>query len=134
MIQKDEFLETGKSLRRLMDEYVKYGSLVVGFDFDGTVYDFHKSGATYNEVIELLRDLKKINCKLICWTAQSDLAFVETFLTENDIPFDGINTEGIALGWDSRKPFFSALLDDRAGLKQVYEELKMIVALNYKYE
>ena len=126
----DEFLETGKSLQRLLDEYKKYGSLVVGFDFDGTVYDYHKSGATYNEVIELLRDLKKINCRLICWTAQSDLTFVENFLIENNIPFDGINTEGIALGWDSRKPFFSALLDDRAGLKQVYDELKAVVAVN----
>lgn len=125
----DEFLETGKSLRRLVEEYNKFGSLTIGFDFDGTVYDYHQTGATYDYVIDLLRDLKKINCKLICWTAQKDLPFVETFLTENDIPFDGINTNGIELGWESRKPFFSALLDDRAGLKQVYEDLRMVVIM-----
>jgi hypothetical protein len=55
------------------------------------------------------------------------LEFVENFLTENGIPYDGINTDGINLGWSSRKPFFSALLDDRAGLKQVYDELRWIV-------
>ena len=64
---------------------------------------------------------------MICWTAQKDLPFVETFLNENNIPWDGIITNGIDLGWDSRKPFFSALLDDRAGLLQVYNELANVV-------
>lgn len=125
----DEYLETGKSLRRLIDEYTKYGSLCIGYDFDGTVYDYHQTGAKYDQVIDLLQDLKVMKCKLICWTAQNDLEFVEKFLTENNIPFDGINTDGINLGWESRKPFFSALLDDRAGLKQVYEDLRMLVTL-----
>ena len=124
---QDEFLEDGKSGTRLINEYEKYGSLTIGFDFDGTVYDYHGTGATYEQVRQLLRDLKEINCKLICWTAQKDLPFVETFLKENNIPFDGINTDGISLGWESRKPFFSALLDDRAGLIQVYEELRDVV-------
>jgi hypothetical protein len=126
-VMEDEFLQEGKSGTRLINEYEKYGSLTIGFDFDGTVYDYHETGATYEQVRQLLRDLKKINCKLICWTAQKDLPFVELFLNANNIPFDGINTNGIDLGWDSRKPFFSALLDDRAGLLQVYEELCDVV-------
>jgi hypothetical protein len=125
----DEFLMPNESFNRLMNEYEKYGSLVIGFDFDGTVHDYHKKGHTYQYVIELLRDLKSIGCKLICWTAYHDLSFVEKFLTENNIPFDGVNTDGISLGWESRKPFFSALLDDRAGLIQVYSELSLLVKL-----
>lgn len=125
--KKDEYLEEGKSRTRLINEYKKYGSLVVGFDFDGTVFDYHQTGASYENVRQLLRDLKEIGCKLICWTAQSDLEFVMNFLNENNIPFDGINTNGIPLNWESRKPFFSALLDDRAGLIQVYEELCDVV-------
>lgn len=125
--KKDEYLEEGKSRTRLINEYKKYGSLVVGFDFDGTVYDYHQTGASHENVRQLLRDLKEIGCKLICWTAQSDLVFVKNFLKENNIPFDGINTNGIPLNWESRKPFFSALLDDRAGLIQVYEELYDVV-------
>lgn len=127
MSSQDEFLEEGKSEQRLITEYKKFGSLTIGFDFDGTVYDYHQTGATYEDVRQLLRDLKELNCKLVCWTAQKDLPFVEQFLTENNIPFDGINTDGISLGWESRKPFFSALLDDRAGLIQVYNELKSLV-------
>lgn len=127
----DEFLIPGVSGKRLIDEYVKYGSLTVGFDFDGTVFDYHGTGATYEQVRQLLRDLKDINCKLICWTAQSNLPFVEAFLQDNNIPWDGINTDGIDLGWESRKPFFSALLDDRAGLLQVFVELSNVVS--YKH-
>jgi hydroxymethylpyrimidine pyrophosphatase-like HAD family hydrolase len=123
----DEYLVPGKSGQRLIDEYRKYGSLCIGVDFDGTLYDYHRTGATYDQVIKLVRDLKNIGCKIVCWTAQQDLVLVQTFLLENDIPFDGINTNGIPLGWDSRKPFFSALLDDRAGLLQVYEELSNVV-------
>lgn len=129
MTLTDEYLIDGKSLRRLLDEYKKYGSLTIGFDFDGTVYDYHQTGATYYDVIKLLRNLKEINCKLICWTAQKDLDFVESYLKDNDIPFDGINTNGINLGWESKKPFFSALLDDRAGLVQVYYELASLVLI-----
>ena len=128
----DEYLEEGKSGNRLINEYSKYGSLTIGFDFDGTVYDYHNTGASYEQVRQLLRDLKEINCVLVCWTAQKDLEFVEQFLKDNNIPFDGINTDGINLGWSSRKPFFSALLDDRAGLKQVYDDLSSVVKLNKK--
>lgn len=126
----DEYLNASNSLTRLITEYNKYGSLTIGYDFDGTVYDYHQTGASHEQVRQLLRDLKAIGCKLICWTAQQDLEFVDTFLKENNIPCDGINTDGINIGWESRKPFFSALLDDRSGLKQVYDELSFIVRIN----
>lgn len=125
----DEFLKTNASFLRLLNEYTKYGSLCVGFDFDGTVHDYHKKGHTYHQVIELLRDLKSIGCKLVCWTAYENLDYVNNYLYEHKIPFDGINTDGITLPWESRKPFFSALLDDRAGLYQVYQELSLLVQL-----
>jgi len=119
----DEYLKSGASYSRLLTEYYKHGSLTIGFDFDGTVHDYHNSGATYHSVIQLLRDLKEIGCTLVCWTAYKDHSYVIKFLEDNDIPFDGVNTDGITLPWESRKPFFSALLDDRAGLIQVYQEL-----------
>lgn len=123
----DEYLIEGKSYERLLSEYQKYGSLTIGFDFDGTVHDYHKTGATYNLVIQLLRDLKEIGCDLLCWTAYKDHSYVIKFLEENNIPFDGVNTDGIKLPWESRKPFMSALLDDRAGLIQVYKDLRKLV-------
>jgi len=130
----DEFLVPNKSFLRLLEEYKKYGSLVIGFDFDSTVFDYHKKGTTYTMIINLLRELQHIGCKLVCWTAQKDLPFVEKYLTDNKIPFDGINVNGIELGWESRKPMYSALLDDRAGLIQVYQELKLLVEIINKQQ
>ena len=89
---EDQFLIPGESIKRLYEEYKRYGSLVIGFDFDGTVNDYHEQGINYPKMIALLRDLKEIGCELICWTAYKDLKYVSEYLTENKIPFDGINT------------------------------------------
>lgn len=124
---KDPFLASGASYDRLYKEYKKHGSLCIGYDFDGTVHDFHKVGDTYPQVIQLLRDLKEIGCRLICWTAYQNHAYVTKYLDDNDIPCDGVNCDGISLPWETRKPYFSALLDDRAGLMQVYWDLRALV-------
>lgn len=123
----DDFLVEGSSYNRLLAEYYKHGSLCIGFDFDSTVHDFHKKGYTYDMMKELLRDLKSIGCTLICWTAYKDHAYVIKYLEENNIPFDGVNIDGIPLPYETRKPFFNAILDDRAGLIQVYKDLKELV-------
>lgn len=123
----DPYLGPDASYDRLYREYKKHGSLCIGFDFDGTVHDFHKTGATYPAMLELLRELKDIGCRLVCWTAHEDLNYVIKYLHDNNIPYDGLNCDGIKLTWYSRKPFFSALLDDRAGLHQVFWELKGLV-------
>jgi hypothetical protein len=123
----DEFLEEGKSYTRLYNEYKKFGSLSIGFDFDGTVHDYHKTGQSHEMVRQLLRDLKAIGCKNYCWTAHEDLFYVMEFCKDNKIPCDGINCNALPLPWETRKPFFSVLLDDRAGLIQTYNDLKKLV-------
>jgi len=123
----DEFLKPNSSYLRLLKEYKKYGSLDIGVDFDGTIHDYHKTGASYEMVRQLIRDLYSIGCKIYIWTAYKDLSYVKHFCLENKIPQNGINEGGIPLPWESKKPFFSALLDDRAGLQQVYQELDLLV-------
>jgi hypothetical protein len=123
----DQFLDDNECAKRLVTDYYKHGSLVVGFDFDGTVHDYHKRGDSFTKLIQLLRDLKGIGCKLICWTAYPDLTYVKNYLEEHKIPFDFINEESIKLGWESKKPFFSILLDDRAGLKSAYNQLTEVL-------
>jgi hypothetical protein len=123
----DFYLNSENSSRRLLDEYLKYGTLVVAFDFDDTVYDFHKRGGAYNDVINLLRELKAINCYLICWTGQEDCEFVTAYLKEKNIPVDALNENPPFYKSTSRKVYANAYLDDRAGLKQVFDELKSLV-------
>lgn len=123
----DFYLNTDNSKARLLEEYKTHNSLVVAFDFDDTVYDFHKKGRLYNDVIQLLKDLKKANCCLICWTGQEDIEFVAQYLKTNEIPFDLINENPIFHKLTSRKIYANAYLDDRAGLKQVYDELNYVL-------
>jgi hydroxymethylpyrimidine pyrophosphatase-like HAD family hydrolase len=123
----DYYLNSGNSSVRLLDEYNKYGTLVVAFDFDDTVYDFHGKGRMYTDVITLLQNLKSINCYLICWTGNANDVFVKSYLDENQIPFDAINENPPFYKSLSRKVYANAYLDDRAGLRQVYDELNNIV-------
>ena len=122
----DEYLIEGASYERLEREYEKHQNLVVGVDFDSTIHDYHKKGHTYDLVKQLLRDLKKLNCTIICWTAYEKHDYVREFFESNNLPLDGINTDGIKLPWETRKPFFNVLIDDRAGLKSVYEDLRKL--------
>lgn len=116
---------------RLSSEYAKHGGIVVGYDFDGTVFDYHGNcGQEYinrvHSVIKGLRDNGIAN-KFVCWTAAEDLDMVEQYLIENDLPFDSINGDGIDLGFTRRKPFFSVLIDDRAGINEVLDVLELLI-------
>lgn len=125
----DQFLKKGASYKRLEEEYLKYGVLYIGYDFDSTVSDnYHKTGESHEMVRQLIRDCKEVGFKCICWTANPDLYNnVIGYLNEHRIPCDGVNTDGIPLPWASRKPYYTALLDDRAGLIQVFEDLSLLI-------
>lgn len=125
----DEYLIPNSSFMRLYDEYKLYGSLVIAYDFDNTVYDFHKKGVTYNQVIQLLRELKSIGCIISCFTANENEDFVKEYCYNNFIPLDKLNENPDFFKSDSRKIYYNALLDDRAGLLQVYSELNLLVKL-----
>lgn len=58
MPKLDHYFDTQNCVDRLMADYRKHNNLIVGCDFDDTVFDFHKKGHTFNEVISLLRDVK----------------------------------------------------------------------------
>lgn len=122
----DQYLSPGKNFQRLVQEYNIHKSLVIAFDFDGTVYDFHKTGETYELIIELLKDLKSIGCYIICFTANDDIRLITRYLLENKIPFDSINANPPFFTSNANKIYYNALLDDRAGLIQTYNELRKL--------
>ncbi|HDR7922283.1 hypothetical protein [Bacillus paranthracis] len=119
----DLYLYEENVTERLIREWKKYGSLVVAYDFDNTVYDYHKEGHSYECVIQLLREAKKLNAYLMVYTARrdSELFFVKEYLEENNIPFDSINeTPDFIPFSDEKKLYYNILLDDRAGLPSAY--------------
>ncbi len=126
----DEYLRPNASFLRLLAEYRKYKSLVIAYDFDNTLYDFHKKGTeTYFEVMALLRELKEIGCYMICFTANTNKEFISEYLIKKGVPFDSINENPPFFKCEAGKIYFNALLDDRAGLVQVYNELNLLVTI-----
>jgi len=128
----DKYLKPNSAYERLWAEYNKYGSLIVAVDFDDTVYDFHKEGNSYEMVMQLVRDLKEINCYIVIWTGNQNIDFIKDYLSEHNIPYDSINDEAPVskklLGDNiPRKVYANVYLDDRAGLEQVYNDLTKLV-------
>lgn len=123
----DEFLRPNAAFLRLVADWKKWGSLSIGFDFDQTVSPYHDKDATFDMVISLLHELDEIGCSLVCWTANPDHEYVKNYLKSKGINHVGINVDSIDLGYQTRKPFYSALLDDRSGLEAVYRDLHLFV-------
>ncbi len=124
----DYYLDQENVYRRLLEEYEKYGSLVVAFDFDNTVYDYHNMGWQFDSMISLLKSLKDIGCYLIIFTANQDIDFVKDYCKSNKIPYDGINENPPFYKSNSRKIYYNALLDDRAGLRETFDHLSRLVS------
>jgi hypothetical protein len=118
----DPFLRDYRAIERLIKDYIKHGQLVIAYDYDNTVYDYHDKGYEFKMVINLLRECKPY-CKFIVYTHSNDDRHGEIieYLDSNDIPWDTIN-EGIvfANGKCEGKLFYSHFLDDRAGLRSAY--------------
>lgn len=123
----DEFLIPYANFKRLYEEYKHHGSLAIGVDFDNTLYDFHKKGYKYETVISLCVRAQALGMKIHIFTANPDHLLVQEHCAKKGIQIEGINTCGVKLGWESRKPFYSLLLDDRAGLISAVEDLERLV-------
>jgi hypothetical protein len=125
MIKLDFYLNDQNVIDRLVTEWEKYGSnFVIAYDFDDTVYDYHKKGRTYNDVVKLLGDCKLFGAHLVVFTANPEKNYpkITQYLMDNDIPFDAINEtpEFIPIDIGNKKIYFNIFLDDRAGLSSSY--------------
>lgn len=125
----DFYLNSNNAYKRLEDEYLKYGKLIIACDYDDTLYDFHKKGRTYNDVINLLQRWKDY-AEIIIWTGNGEEKYddITKYLEENDIPFNGINCDS-NVKVNGRKIYANVYLDDRAGLQEVYGMLEYLITM-----
>lgn len=128
---KDKYLDRTHCAERLKQEYEKYNSLVVAFDFDGTVHDYHKEGLEFPQLITLLKTCKQAGFYLTCFTANPDEDYVRSYLLSADIPFDYINETPAFISsktpMNPKKIYYNILLDDRAGLSEAYYILNELI-------
>lgn len=128
---QDAYLHSDTVIQRLVTEWQKYGKLVIAYDFDNTVFDYHGHGHSYDQVIELLRECNEFGAHLVVFTArrEDEYDFVKEYLDSNNIPYDSINEDVINFNQYGRKLYYNILLDDRAGLLSAYESLKSALAI-----
>ena len=114
------------AIEKLYSDWAKYGTLYIAFDFDNTIWNFRKyennyednPEAVYWDIVNLLKEAKKLGMKLILWTSCPSRM---DEITKNDlcrtwgIEPDYINWSPLSPG--ATKPHFNLLLDDRAGLE-----------------
>jgi hypothetical protein len=128
----DPYFSTKRCVQRLVANYEQNKNLIIGIDFDDTVFDFHKKGYRYYQVIDLLQECSECSDKLtlVLLTTEPDpekLKWKAQYCQNLDINISYINDSPVMRG--AGKVFVNILLDDRAGLKQAYDILKQTLKI-----
>lgn len=113
---------------RLCQELDTHKKLVIGFDFDNTIFDVHNKGGDYSQIINVLQKCKKLGWTLCLYTAELRedwLKWKVDYCKHFGIEPDYINESPLIKG--TKKPFFNLLLDDRAGLEEAYTLLIKVI-------
>lgn len=115
--------------KRLMLEYQKYGKLIVAFDFDNTIFDYHNNGGDYSCVIELLKECSKLGFELVLFTTSEDYDELKNKYgySARLLESSTLRMNSSSLFTAAKKPYYNILLDDRAGLEESYNILKYVV-------
>lgn len=123
----DFYLSEENCYQRLEDEFKKYGKLIFCVDYDDTLYDFHKKGRTYTDVMNLLHRWEQYS-EVVVFTGNGKEKYseIEQYLNEHDIKFKGINCDS-SVKVAGRKVYANVYLDDRGGLPLVYRTLDKLI-------
>lgn len=123
----DYFLSEENCYNRLREEYQKYGKLIFCVDFDDTLYDFHKLGRTYDDVIGLLHRWENYSeVVILTGNGEDKYGKIENYLKEKQIKYRGINCDS-SISFGGRKTYGNVYIDDRGGLPTVYRILDRLI-------
>lgn len=119
-------------LEKLVNTYRTHGSIVVGLDFDNTIYPLDTDLHVIKRCERVRELIHKVRTKvdLCLWTVANDwsVSYKLTICEEvYGIEFDAINKSTLYEDPTVRKPFFNILLDDNAGLT---ESMNLLDAFN----
>lgn len=126
-MNKDYYLSEENCYNRLRDEFKKYGKLIFAVDYDDTLFDFHKKGRTYENVMTLLKRWEPYS-EVIIFTGNSESEYpnIEKYLNEHNVKYKGINCDSSVVV-PSRKIYANVYIDDRGGLPMVYQMLNRLI-------
>lgn len=118
-----------RNYQRLCEEFKKHKTLFIAFDFDNTVLDY-QTKEPYKDTIDLLVLLGNLHMKLILYTCGDHIPEKLAFCAEHKIPVTYINSNP-EVDFGPGKVYFNALLDDRAGYEEVFDNLTRFINENF---
>ncbi len=122
------FTKTNARVSKILGQYKEHGSIVIGVDFDFTIYD-PDTHTMHMDIVNLLIRSEQVGCKLCLWTANvSRLPYIIEKCQEVGLNFKWINESPIHIEHAVAKPHFNLLLDDTAGLGQAIEILTNLLS------
>jgi len=119
------WFDFGNQVSRLVRTWEEHNDIVIGFDFDGTIYDTNEIGGDFSRVIELLKECSDFGLTMCLWTAEREeekLVWKIEYSKSIGIKVDYVNESPLMPG--TTKPYFNILLDDRSGLPYTFQVLK----------
>lgn len=123
----DPYFSTDVCVDRLYKEYLNHKSLIIALDFDDTIFDYHKKGYTYNQVVNLIKECQQLGFHICIFTGtpKDKWENIYDYCEGIGIKISSINKNPINLPFgNDGKMYYNILLDDRAGLRESYEVLK----------
>lgn len=126
----DPYFSTDRNVDRLLEQYKLHGKLIVAFDFDDTIYDYHNKGYAYPKVVELLKLCSAMGFTMIMLSTKEDgKELLENASYCESLGIEKVWVNGGPIMPKAKKPFFNIYLDDKAGLAQAYDILNQTVQL-----
>ena len=117
--------------KRLKEEFEAHKKLIIAYDLDSTVFDYHNTGASYEMVKDLIRKYREYAYFIVFTSSEPDrYNEIESILQKENLPYDSINDDAPFIPFKGRKVYYNILLDDRAGLNQTYNELLKLYNLD----
>ena len=124
----DFYLSEQNCYQILEDEFKKYGKLIICVDFDDTIYDFHKFGRTYDDVINLLKRWEAYSeVVILTGNGESQYPIIEEYMKQIGLKYKGINCDS-SISFGGRKTYANVYVDDRGGLPLVYNMLFTLIS------
>ena len=122
-------------LRKLYETYKEHNTIIVGVDFDDTVFSLDGIFDTLCSGVRgaLLEGKDNITICLYTVADTQSLKYKVEMMKLWGIPARYVNKSPVSIG-DGSKPFFNLLLDDKAGLCESYRLLKDFNSLIKRYK
>ena len=112
--------------QKLLDTIEKHGRLIVGVDFDDTIFAlnpiYDNRAANLRKLLKDLVDKDAITICLYTVADKQSILYKVALMESWGISPEFVNESPVKLG-DGGKPFFNLLIDDKAGFTEVYNYL-----------